>query len=158
MRDEEKTIVHPSSLILHPFESGVLFMLKDSRRQRHGRLLLWIGGVLAALFAGLVAYQQWYNRDRQVQNDELVEHLKKDPLDPVKGQGTDPLDWPQWRGPNRDGIAPGEGLNFTSDGPRLLWTAEAGKGFSSLAVAQVQLVTMFQDGKKEVVLCLDAVT
>lgn len=43
----------------------------------------------------------------------------------------------QWRGPNRDGIYPGENLlkTWPEDGPELIWSAEGlGKGYSSPAV------------------------
>src|SRR5262249_25750160 len=43
-------------------------------------------------------------------------------------------EWPQWRGPNRDGLSPEIGLlpAWPADGPKVLWTAATGKGFSSL--------------------------
>src|SRR5262245_38178479 len=67
-------------------------------------------------------------------------------------------DWPQWRGPRRDGVASGEGLqtDWPEDGPPVLWTARGGEGFSSLAIADGRLITIVQDGGDEVVLCLDA--
>ncbi len=43
----------------------------------------------------------------------------------------------QWRGPNRDGIYPGENLlkKWPEDGPELIWSTEGlGKGYSSPAV------------------------
>src|SRR5688500_17501568 len=45
--------------------------------------------------------------------------------------------WPQWRGPNRDGISPDKGLlqTWPEAGPRKLFTATGmGIGFSSVAV------------------------
>jgi len=47
-------------------------------------------------------------------------------------------DWPQFRGPNRDGISAETGLlkKWPQGGPRLLWSANGlGIGFSSVAVA-----------------------
>lgn len=46
-------------------------------------------------------------------------------------------DWPQWRGPNRDGRSPDKGLlkSWPDGGPNLLWKAMGlGSGFSSPAV------------------------
>ena len=46
-------------------------------------------------------------------------------------------DWPQWRGPNRDGKSAEAGLlkSWPAGGPQLLWTATGcGTGFGSLAV------------------------
>ncbi len=46
-------------------------------------------------------------------------------------------DWPQWRGPNRDGISKEKGLlkKWPADGPKLLWTLkDGGVGYSAPAV------------------------
>ena len=47
-------------------------------------------------------------------------------------------DWPQWRGPRRDGISDETGLltSWPAGGPKLLWTADGlGKGWSSPVVS-----------------------
>jgi outer membrane protein assembly factor BamB len=47
-------------------------------------------------------------------------------------------DWPQWRGPTRDGISKEKGLlkQWPQGGPRLLWhVKDAGEGYSTPAVA-----------------------
>ena len=47
-------------------------------------------------------------------------------------------DWPQWRGPNRDGISTEKGLlkQWPTNGPPLVWKATgAGNGYSSLAIS-----------------------
>ena len=41
-------------------------------------------------------------------------------------------DWPQWRGPNRDGVSTEKGLldKWPEGGPKLVWKAEGvGEGF-----------------------------
>src|SRR5258708_488594 len=46
-------------------------------------------------------------------------------------------DWPQWRGPQRDGISQETGLlpEWPADGPKLLWRVEdIGSGYSTPAV------------------------
>ena len=46
-------------------------------------------------------------------------------------------DWPQWRGPNRDGISRETGLakEWPKDGPPVAWQIETvGVGYSSLAI------------------------
>jgi hypothetical protein len=48
-----------------------------------------------------------------------------------------PGDWPQWRGPNRDGISLDTGLlkEWPSDGPPVLWQENSvGIGYSSISV------------------------
>src|SRR5262249_29142993 len=54
-------------------------------------------------------------------------------------------DWPQFRGPKRDGISPDKWLlkSWPADGPRLVWKAEGvGEGYSSVAVVGDKIVTM----------------
>jgi outer membrane protein assembly factor BamB len=54
-------------------------------------------------------------------------------------------DWPQFRGPKRDGLSPDKGLvkSWPADGPRLAWKAErVGEGFSSVAVVGDKVLTM----------------
>ncbi|HVX61666.1 MAG TPA: serine/threonine protein kinase, partial [Pirellulales bacterium] len=46
-------------------------------------------------------------------------------------------DWPQWRGPNRDGISTEKGLleKWPADGPKLLWQkTDVGEGYATPAV------------------------
>ncbi|MHC4624461.1 MAG: outer membrane protein assembly factor BamB family protein [Planctomycetota bacterium] len=53
-------------------------------------------------------------------------------------------DWPQFRGPNRDGKSAETGLlkSWPEGGPRLLWVVEGlGGGFSSVAIAKGQVYT-----------------
>ncbi len=67
-------------------------------------------------------------------------------------------DWPQWRGPNRDGICGEVGLlkEWPSGGPKLLWKATGlGEGFSGPAVVGDQLYSMGAAGGQEWVFCLD---
>ena len=49
------------------------------------------------------------------------------------------IDWPQWRGPNRDGVSTEKDLLdvWPEGGPRLLWKASGvGTGFSSVSVVK----------------------
>jgi outer membrane protein assembly factor BamB len=67
-------------------------------------------------------------------------------------------DWPQYRGPNRDGISRETGLlqEWPKDGPRLLWTyPEAGIGYSGPAVVGDRLFTAGGRGDAEFVFALD---
>jgi outer membrane protein assembly factor BamB len=67
-------------------------------------------------------------------------------------------DWPQWRGPNRDGISADTGLleSWPKNGPPLVWkTKGLGEGFSSFAVVGNRLYTLGQSGNNQHVLALD---
>src|SRR5262245_58718698 len=67
-------------------------------------------------------------------------------------------DWPQWRGPNRDGVSKETGLlkSWPKDGPKLLWTYKnAGVGFSCPAVVGDRLYTMGGRDNDEYLFCLD---
>jgi outer membrane protein assembly factor BamB len=68
-------------------------------------------------------------------------------------------DWPQWRGPARDGVGQESGLarQWPADGPRLLWQVDhVGVGYSSLAVVGDRIYTQGDLQGVEHVLCLDA--
>lgn len=53
--------------------------------------------------------------------------------------------WPQWRGPQRNGLSPDIGLlpSWPAGGPPLVWTGKGlGAGFSSIAVSNGRIYTM----------------
>lgn len=63
---------------------------------------------------------------------------------------TSAADWPQWRGPNRDGISSEKGLRkeWPKEGPPLLWKIEGiGRGYSTPAVVGDRL---YVDGSQGV--------
>ncbi len=71
-------------------------------------------------------------------------------------------DWPQWRGPSRDGVSTEAGLlkEWPKDGPKLAWKIKIdGVGYSSPAIVGNSLfVSAAKDdtnGKGEFVLCLN---
>jgi outer membrane protein assembly factor BamB len=68
-------------------------------------------------------------------------------------------DWPQFRGPNRNGITSEKGLlaKWPDGGPKLAWKyTKAGLGFSSFAIRDGKLYTLGTKGDDEIVLALDA--
>lgn len=70
-------------------------------------------------------------------------------------------DWPQWRGPNRDGKSAETGLlnAWPKGGPPLVWKATGlGEGYSSLAVVGNRLFSQGQVGNREFVLAIDVNT
>ena len=69
--------------------------------------------------------------------------------------------WPQWRGPNRDGISKETGLlkQWPADGPPLVWKATgAGSGYSSFSISDGKLYTMGLRGDREFVIAFDVAT
>ena len=70
-------------------------------------------------------------------------------------------DWPQWRGPNRDGHAAPQSLlqHWPSAGPPLLWEFEqAGRGYASVAVAGGRAYTLGARNGSCFAICLDVDT
>jgi outer membrane protein assembly factor BamB len=68
-------------------------------------------------------------------------------------------DWPQWRGPNRDGMSSETGLldAWPKGGPPLVWKIQGlGEGYSSPAIAAGRLYIQGQHGDEEFVLAFDA--
>ena len=68
-------------------------------------------------------------------------------------------DWPQWRGPNRDGRSVEKGLlkDWPAAGPPLAWRASgAGEGYSSFAVAGGRLYTLGARAGTEYTFAFDA--
>src|SRR5687767_5627075 len=69
--------------------------------------------------------------------------------------------WPQWRGPNRDGLSKETGLlkQWPTEGPPLVWKAAgAGRGYSSFSLANGKLFTMGLRGDREFVIAFDVAT
>src|SRR5690348_5154411 len=55
-----------------------------------------------------------------------------------------PGDWPQWRGPARDGQSPEKGLlkQWPEGGPAVVWQVDTvGVGYSSLAIKDGRIIT-----------------
>ncbi len=96
---------------------------------------------------------------------------------PASAPGAAADDWPQWLGPRRDGVWRETGIarSFPKDGPKVLWRAPLGTGYSGPSVAGNRVFVMDRlrakgpDGKpakvtrdgvpgKERVVCLDAST
>jgi len=66
-------------------------------------------------------------------------------------------DWPQWRGPARNGIS-AEQVAWPAGGPKQVWKADVGEGYSSVSVSQGRAYTMGLVEGQETVWCLDAKT
>lgn len=69
-------------------------------------------------------------------------------------------DWPQWRGPEHNGISRETAWNWQwpESGPPELWHAEVGTGFSSIAVAKGRAFTSGHRDGNDTFYCFDANT
>lgn len=77
-------------------------------------------------------------------------------------------DWPNWRGPDHNGISneTGWSTNWSKEGPKVLWKASLGTGFSSIAVSKGRVYAMGNTGTKkldekehkDIVFCFDEKT
>lgn len=64
-------------------------------------------------------------------------------------------DWPQWRGPQRNGIS-AEAFRWPAGGPKRVWTAQVGEGFSAVAVKNGRVYTVGNRDGSDTILCLNA--
>lgn len=74
-------------------------------------------------------------------------------------------DWYRWRGPNVNGISEEAGWNakWSDDGPKRLWKAKVGTGFSSVTIADGRAYSMGNSGRgrgaeKDTIFCFNALT
>ncbi|MEM8995353.1 MAG: PQQ-binding-like beta-propeller repeat protein [Acidobacteriota bacterium] len=67
-------------------------------------------------------------------------------------------EWPQWRGPERNGHAVVEAVRWPDGGLREAWRCSVGPGFSVVSVAGGRLFTTGAAGGSEWLLALDAAT
>ncbi|HTI50050.1 MAG TPA: PQQ-binding-like beta-propeller repeat protein [Planctomycetaceae bacterium] len=71
-----------------------------------------------------------------------------------------PGDWPEFRGPKRDGVVHGTMIatDWNAAPPRPLWRQRVGPAWSSVIVIGARLYTQEQRGDAEAVVCYDATT
>jgi outer membrane protein assembly factor BamB len=71
-----------------------------------------------------------------------------------------PGDWPEFRGPGRDGVIRGVTLatDWNTNPPKPRWKQRVGPGWSSVIVIGDRLFTQEQHGELEAVVCYDAAT
>jgi outer membrane protein assembly factor BamB len=78
----------------------------------------------------------------------------------LSGNWAPAADWPQWRGPNRNGFSQESGWldQWPEAGPPVAWKANVGLGFSSLVVAAGRIFTLGHADNEDSVVCLEADT
>ena len=69
-------------------------------------------------------------------------------------------DWPNWRGPNHNGISNEKGwlTTWPEAGPKILWEKTLGTGFASMTVSKGRVYTMGNIKDNDVLYCLNADT
>ena len=74
--------------------------------------------------------------------------------------GASGVDWYRWRGPDLNGISKETGWNaqWPAEGPKQLWKASVGTGFSSFSVSQGRVYTMGNANNTDTIFCLEAGT
>ncbi len=82
------------------------------------------------------------------------------PAADAKAVEVGPGDWPEFRGPKRDGLATGVKLDpdWKAHPPEPVWKHRVGPGWGSFAVAGGKLFTQEQRDQDEAVVCYDAAT
>src|SRR4051794_23877068 len=114
-----------------------------------------VGGVLLlGLIALGVGLRLLHSRPRFVPDALLLDEVAGvELLDDPAPAGSD---WPQWRGPNRDGVTSFPGLLREWDGtPKVLHRVKGGEGYSSFAVRGDLTWTMADQDGREALICLD---
>jgi outer membrane protein assembly factor BamB len=136
-------------------------MFQSQRRHGGTTLLLVLGCCLLAVFIGLAIYE-FQNGEKFEANEVLLAELEKNKILDDRSAPPQPGDWPQWRGVHRDGVSEEAAilLDWPDDGPKVLWRADCGEGYSSVAVAKGQAFTLGSnsDLHQEIVFCWDAAT
>jgi outer membrane protein assembly factor BamB len=76
----------------------------------------------------------------------------------VVGAAVRGADWPQYRGPGRDGIAREGGLleSWAGGQPTVVWRRSIGTGYSAVSAVSDRLYTLDADEQREHALCLNA--
>jgi outer membrane protein assembly factor BamB len=78
---------------------------------------------------------------------------------PVAGQSpVAPADWPQWRGPDRNGLSKESGLlqQWPASGPPLAWSISSlGAGYGSLAIKDDRIFVQGSNGRQSIVYVLN---
>lgn len=134
-------------------------MLQRGEQPRRGRFLVLVGLLLVGV-AGVQGWRNWPLILQLFQSDENDPEALARLAGKRLGGGKEgrPDDWPQWRGPWRDGISPATGLraDWPRDGPLRLWRTPVGGGYSSPSIAGGRVWVTDKKGDEERVRCLDA--
>jgi len=93
-----------------------------------------------------------------LEDQQYIASLEKADAPEGGGAAAGGADWPNFRGPNHDGISPDTDLldSWPDDGPEKLWVFEgAGLGYSGMAVVGDRLFTLGTQGDEVTGVCVD---
>src|SRR5206468_8097617 len=92
-------------------------------------------------------------------NHPLMFSLLTSIAPPISPPPPSAADWPQWRGPARNGTSSETvGATWPADGPPVLWRASVGTGFSSFSISQGRVYTIGNANDQDTLWCFDAGT
>jgi outer membrane protein assembly factor BamB len=126
---------------------------------RPRRYLLIAGLLLVAVLIGLSwqLFQRWQPNffDTEMVDAGELEKVKGATLTAPPPAGPD---WPQYRGPNRDGVAAADRFNtdWTAKPPTVAWKSACGGGYGSVAVAGGRVYVQDRQGGNERLVCFNA--
>lgn len=130
--------------------------MNDVKYQRRGNpTLLGISAILFALFAVQIAYQVYRASHHYLTVDTNLSAELADAVILDDEPASESAGWPQWRGSHRDGVVHLADLStdWPKKGPPLLWQKPIGRGYSSFAIKDGRLYSLFREEGKEVVAC-----
>src|SRR5262245_61344574 len=76
------------------------------------------------------------------------------------GRNTPEVEWPQWRGPLRNGLSSETGLlkQWPANGPAVSWSiTNLGEGYGSLAIKADRIYVQGTKGSESAIFCLNRV-
>lgn len=130
--------------------------MNDVQSSHSGRsAILWASVILFSLFAVQIAYQFYQVHRNHLDVDTDLSAELEDAVFIDDEPAPESAGWPQWRGPHRDDVVRMDDLltDWPKKGLPLLWEKPIGLGYSSFAVKDGRLYSLFQEGDKEVVAC-----
>src|SRR5262249_9590000 len=89
---------------------------------------------------------------------ELSSAKTADSFTPPNVVPSGPSDWPQWRGPERNGLSKDAGLlkQWPTSGPQQAWSiSNLGEGYGSIAIKGDRVYTQGTSGSASTVFCLN---
>jgi len=168
---------------------GFLFFVMPTGVAAVGLALVCLGRALpamrmsAAILAAALGFMSWdltrndgiwgdfrtslHWRWEPTAEERLLASLQRDgaqasgaATESLSGETIESAEWPEFRGPRRDGTIPAVVLDtdWEAHPPKEIWRRKVGPGWSSFAVAGHSIFTQEQRGDIEVVACYDADT